>query len=498
MIISHLRNLISRRDLAKYALVLILALAAGLRLLGLDKSLWLDEASTLQVIFSPSFFQAIRAYDHPPLYFTFLHLWSALGRTEALLRLPSVIFGIAAVVVMMADLKHHNAHAAWVVGLIAAVSPVLLRFSQEIRHYALLILLTALAFYFANRLVRDPGSKLGQLGLVISLAAAVCTHLAAAFLIPAVGVYLVSFSSTRCWQTLILLAAPAIVFVLVYFFFIPPTVRLRTAAEWGEEQLSFALLLFIGVYLAGAYSFLAPLPAIYPQTDLLTLHPLSLIPFLAMLMVITGLLLGKWRKGLPYLLAALTYWGGLALYSTFSAVILSERTALPGLVPFMAFAGIQLTEPRQPVNKWANSIAVGVLCLAALLNWITFSAWQPQEDWRGISQAVTRQWQPGDKLILYPNYCAPALEYYAPLISPEDMLLVSILKHHLKDAADLSPLDQVNPPNSIFLIYRPDTQAQKTPAVYEQLQTHLASRFGPPQTVTFGWLTLHKYSPDSR
>lgn len=495
---SRLRNLFPRRYLAKYSLALILLLAAGLRLLGLSKSLWLDEASTLQVIFSPSFYQAIRSYDHPPLYFTFLHIWSALGRSEALLRLPSVIFGTTAVGVMMADLKYHNLHATRLVGLLAAVSPVFLRFSQEIRDYALLILLTALVFYFANRVVRDPGSKLGQWGLVISLAAAVCTHLAAAFLIPAAAVYLACFSSTRRWQTLILLAAPILVFLVVYFFFIPPAVRGRTSAEWGEEQLSFALLLFIGVYLAGAYSFLAPLPAYYPQTDLLTLHPLSLIPFLAMLMVITGLLLGKWRKGLPYLLAALTYWGGLALYSTFSAVILSERTALPGLVPFMAFAGIQLTEPRQPVNKVVNGIAVSVLCLSALLNWITFSAWQPQEDWRAISQAVTGQWQPGDKLILYPNYCATALEYYAPQISPEDMLLVSVLEHHLKDAADLSRLDQANTSSSIFLIYRPDTQAQKTPAVYEQLQSHLVSRFGPPQTVTFGWLTLHKYNPASR
>src|SRR5262245_18277032 len=48
----------------------ILAFATAVRLLGLDKSLWLDEASSCLQATAPDFVAAAREYAHPPLYTT--------------------------------------------------------------------------------------------------------------------------------------------------------------------------------------------------------------------------------------------------------------------------------------------------------------------------------------------------------------------------------------------------------------------------------------------
>jgi hypothetical protein len=490
----------------------LLFLAAVFRLLGLGKSIWLDEASTLQVILSPNFLQAVRSYDHPPLYLAFLRLWSTFGMSEAFLRIPSVVFGVATVGIIVKDLQGRSRLAALLAGIMAIVSPILLSASQEIRDYALLALLTALACFCANKLVQSPGSKLAGAGLSLSLTAALSTHLIGVFLIPALAVYLACFPATRRLRYLALFILPVLCFLLIYFFFIPPEVRARTSADWGEGPLSLGLVVFSAAYLAGYFSLLSPLPALLPGDTIIPSHPLSIVMFIGLLVLATGLILGNGRErfgksqSMPYLLAALVYWAGLIGYSLFFVDILSERTALPGLVPFLGFAALQLAAPAEQNNqrRLVNLLALGLVCLGLTSNWLSYTAWSPQEDWRSLCQQVAAGWQPGDRLVLFPGYSQPAFTYYTPHIPASAMLLLPVdpasQAHSSQIQGTLQEQFQAGVLSApkVFLVYRPDAQALRDTLSYPFSQSILAGQFGQPHTRQFGWLALSVYTPAGR
>lgn len=52
----------------------ILAFAAAMRLVGIDKRLWLDEGSSYVQATALDFVATARNYDHPPLYFALLRM----------------------------------------------------------------------------------------------------------------------------------------------------------------------------------------------------------------------------------------------------------------------------------------------------------------------------------------------------------------------------------------------------------------------------------------
>src|ERR1700687_2056703 len=97
----------SRRfaTLVRAAPFAILALAAMLRLLGLNKGIWLDEFSSISIAQADPFWPALASYDHPPLYFLLLRGWCSVNNAESFLRLPSVLCGVATVIVLMRWLR---------------------------------------------------------------------------------------------------------------------------------------------------------------------------------------------------------------------------------------------------------------------------------------------------------------------------------------------------------------------------------------------------------
>lgn len=128
----------------------ILALAALIRLWGLGgESLWHDEAWTWYLVrdsIGDLLRRVTREDAHPPLYFLLVWPWAKLGDSEAMLRLPSAILGLASL-----PLVHRlgRAVAGPAAGLLAtafiAVAPLHVKYSQEARSYALLFFLGALS-----------------------------------------------------------------------------------------------------------------------------------------------------------------------------------------------------------------------------------------------------------------------------------------------------------------------------------------------------------------
>jgi len=142
----------SRRDtgLLVMVLALILGIAAALRFYNLDaQSLWADEGNSAALATrSLAAISADAANDiHPPLYYWLLHLWTSIfGHAESGLRSLSAVFGVL-LVLATAELGRRLYHTAggFAAGLIAAVAPFQIYYSQETRMYILVALEAALA-----------------------------------------------------------------------------------------------------------------------------------------------------------------------------------------------------------------------------------------------------------------------------------------------------------------------------------------------------------------
>lgn len=126
-------------------IVLVTLLALGLRLINLNQSFWLDEASQAQQSAqSLTFIWSGRAADfHPPLFYFLAHELMHFGRSEAFLRLLPVFFGVLAIPALyfFCQKLFNSGRLAIFSALFLAINPYHIYYSQEFRSYSLLTLL---------------------------------------------------------------------------------------------------------------------------------------------------------------------------------------------------------------------------------------------------------------------------------------------------------------------------------------------------------------------
>jgi mannosyltransferase len=165
----------------------VLLIAAAVRLLGLgNANLWGDEAfSVMTSLGPPSKLLGILATSepHPPLYPFLLAGWLRLfGSSEFVARLPSAFAGIASVAVAAAlarsfaakDGRWSATFAAVVAGILVALNPFQVWYSQEARMYAQVSFFAGLSTLALLRLWR--GRRGATLLYALSVAAAAGSH----------------------------------------------------------------------------------------------------------------------------------------------------------------------------------------------------------------------------------------------------------------------------------------------------------------------------------
>ena len=141
--------------------VAIIVLALLLRLYGLtNASIWSDEGFSLTLITYPlRSIWALSGRDvHPPLYYVMLHGWMELiaGKSLAWARGLSVLFGTLSVALgMWLALLISTRRAAVIAGLLYALLPIAVYYSQDVRMYAMLgtwlVGATIALVYWVNR-----------------------------------------------------------------------------------------------------------------------------------------------------------------------------------------------------------------------------------------------------------------------------------------------------------------------------------------------------------
>ncbi len=150
----------------KKTLILSGIILAGLilRLIFIDKpdGLWNDEYVSYMISATPwkGFVNAVKSQCHMPLYYIYLKFFMAIfGQSDILLRLTSVIAGMLSIPVMYFAGKEKDENTGILCASLCAISAFLIYYSQEVRLYSLLFLISSACLLYTIRLIKNPNKK---------------------------------------------------------------------------------------------------------------------------------------------------------------------------------------------------------------------------------------------------------------------------------------------------------------------------------------------------
>ena len=189
------------------ALLLIILLGSFLRIYGLgSESIWFDEAVSINVSQQSVALIIEKAELHPPLYYIILLFWILLfGTSEVATRSLSAIFGIISIFLI-----YQVGHALFSrkIGLIScfisAISYFHIYYSQEIRSYSLLLLLTLLSFFLFIKIIKPDRTRKLYFSLLLFVNTCLAyTHVFGLFIIMSQVFYFIllwnKYKKLRIW-----------------------------------------------------------------------------------------------------------------------------------------------------------------------------------------------------------------------------------------------------------------------------------------------------------
>ena len=152
-----------RRAASDFIIGAVIALGAFCRFYHIGaKSLWYDEALVLLESQKglAQLFSVNAEGIHPPLFRFLMHFWSMLGSSEAFVRAPSLVFGSLSILAGYRVARSLLGKSAAVYcALLMSISPFLVYYSQEVKMYSLLLLLSLCSVYFFIRVIEGGGAS---------------------------------------------------------------------------------------------------------------------------------------------------------------------------------------------------------------------------------------------------------------------------------------------------------------------------------------------------
>ena len=136
-------------------------------------------------------FRASLALSHPPLLIVVLHVWRAIGTSEVVLRMPSILAGLAFCWLSYRWLLLlFDQAVAWTGFLILLFLPSSITLSSEVRQYALLLAFAMASAYWLERGFQR-NSAAGMLLSGVWLSLAIASHFSGFLFAAALGIYAV-------------------------------------------------------------------------------------------------------------------------------------------------------------------------------------------------------------------------------------------------------------------------------------------------------------------
>jgi len=441
-------------------LVGLTLLAFAIRLWRLtEHSLWFDEAMSvywaqqgvgriLQVGLG------LAEDKHPPGYYLLLHFWIRLfGDGEVALRTLGALIGAAAVPPLV-KLGHAlwDRRTGWLAGLLAALNPILVWYSLEVRMFGLAAALAVAACWCLVEGLRRGGWGWWT-GYMFFALAGCYTYLFSAFLLPPLALLVLALFLAR-WRRgrLDKLAQEGSFQGLVA----------QGAVALGFAPLAWRALQVGGAEAAAGMPVLDFLPAISRLGVAYTVWrvPWSVevqigVVILFGLLLLLGLMARPPRRGAldgRWVLVA-TLLGPIVVGNLFLLVdgtVFAEARYFLMLVPFLCLgwaAGLSFLWRRSPaLGGLGTGAAVAVLLLALPALWLPQNR---REDWRAVATYLHAHAQPEDVVVVHPGFLEPALTHYydgpAPVVAP--------FGGRLSDPAEVEePLTALLPFQAVWLV----------------------------------------------
>lgn len=412
------RFVIRHQGLFAAAAIGVLAFAVRLHGLG-DKPYWLDELITVQRANHDLWGVVIDSFRnrHFPTYFLLVSLLLPWGLQEAVVRLPSVLFGaLSASFTCAVGNRLGGIRAGFLGGSLMALAPFQVQMGQEARSYALITCLIMMALWGLVVLMETAPAGEGRirilpwiayaggtLGALITLPIAIPWFVAANLAVFAIrrGHDQASRLFRRRWLVaqgaILLIAAPVIAgLVLVAhsslthgFDWVP-----RTPYDNLVSSLATA-------YLMRASTFVT--------VDLLP----TPLPWLGAVVLLLAAL-GAWtlrrrRQALALLAIAV-----LALPVTLLAISVFKSVLVPryfawGAAPFFVLAGLGVMALPQ---RWQTAVCC-VICLLAVPNLAPYYAAETKPRWDMAAADLAQRLERGDVILTGDEYTAPILTAFS-------------------------------------------------------------------------------------
>jgi 4-amino-4-deoxy-L-arabinose transferase-like glycosyltransferase len=403
-------------------LVASVVVATALRCLRLEQnSLWFDEVTSLLTARAPlAELPAVALEGHalnPPLYFWLLHVvLSVLGESETALRLISVIAGILTIPLMwlLAREITGSTRAANLSGVLLAIHPLHIWFSQEARPYALLVLLQAAALYCLAVALKGRGRRWWA-GFVVSSSLAILTHVFGLIHL-LVGASWVVFRPHRrallgryvivtlgilaiVSPFLILLARAALA---VHGTGSPP--RTLTGAE-----IPYTLFTFLAGFSFG--------PSVRELQDLgaraAILGNLWQVSLVGLALFVLGWPIVRLRGAgvrdlVPIMVVPIAVIIGGSVFTTKPY---SVRYVLPALLGFLPLVALALVRLRPVAQRGAVAALLGLLLWADAQWFTTPKYWK--EDSRAMVACLAQVLPSGATVLVTPSYMDSPLQHYS-------------------------------------------------------------------------------------
>jgi mannosyltransferase len=396
-----------------WGVLLLILLGLAVRLRGLvvpARGLWIDEAFSIWLAELPPLraVQVIASIDqHPPLYALLLHFWLTAGDDPWWVRLPSVFVGTATIPVA-ARLARTVAgrRAGLIAGVLFAFSPVLVRYAQEARMYALVVLETALMALFLVRAVDQPERRDCWLGLGLSVLLLLYTHNITLFLVLSAATFLLwRAGSQPCIRRPMLVTTGGV--MLAWLPWVPVLVHQSAGVIqrfWikmpGPAEVADTLQDLVDAFPPMVVS-IAGL-----SVPVGRLGPFLLLPFALLALVGER----RWRRR-PVGLFLVIFAGpllmdlGLSLWRP----IFEERVLLYTVVGILLLVALGIAAPRRGI--WSGILLGAVLALY-LGSLETYNREFAKERWQDVAAYVAGHAQAGDLILFNATWTQLPFDYY--------------------------------------------------------------------------------------
>jgi uncharacterized membrane protein len=377
-----------------------------------SESAWIDEAYSIELAKHSvvEILKGTAADQHPPLYYLLLRLWLIFGSGVTYARLLSVIIGV----INVGQVLHFGKKSAGIAigllgGLLVAVSPMHVWYSQEIRMYILLVSLTTAsttALWWALR-----GNQIYRWILFCLFSTlALYTHYFAAFVLLAQGIWVLNWvwkqrAKRSLWYWIGSVVATGILFLPWLPVAINQT-RLHTMT-WVESPTLNVIRVTLLRLIFGI--------AVLPWPDLL-------------LWIVTGILLALFIWSIKNFLSISSENNRSYFYIANWAVIPFVSISIIALIyPVYQFKQYLIVLPpilllaawiSYSLPRKAGIATIIVLLISATVSLTYQQIYLTKDDWKGAANFIDHNSSTGDIIYANPAASSLALSLYSEITIP--------------------------------------------------------------------------------